>query len=109
MQQGLLNNQTAGLWLLATPNPNSLFWTFAALGYGFMGIALLFAAPIFKEKSQNKIRLLLYANGVIGIGFLVGNAAGIFAANIIASLLWGVLFPIAAILIARTFKKGQAS
>jgi hypothetical protein len=109
VRQGLLNNQTTGLWLFATPNPNSFFWSFAALGYGFMGIALLFAAPVFKEKSQNKIKLLLYANGVIGIGFLVGNAAGIFAANIMASFLWGVLFPIAAILIAKTFKRSQAN
>jgi hypothetical protein len=67
VQQGLLNNQTNGLWLLATPNPNSLFWTFAALGYGFMGFALLFAAPIFKEKTQRKIKLLFVANGIVGI------------------------------------------
>ena len=37
MHQGLLTKQTEGLWLFASPNPHSLFWTFAALGYGFMG------------------------------------------------------------------------
>jgi hypothetical protein len=61
MHQGLLTKQTEGLWLFASPNPHSLFWTFAALGYGFMGIALLFASPIFREKSENKIRLLFIA------------------------------------------------
>jgi hypothetical protein len=104
VQQGLLSNQTNGLWLLATPNPNSLFWTFAALGYGFMGFALLFAAPIFKEKTQRKIKLLFVGNGIVGIGFLIGNALGIFMVNILASFVWGVLFPIAAVLLAKMFK-----
>jgi hypothetical protein len=105
VQQGLLSKQTAGLWLLATPNPHSLFWTFAALGYGFMGLALLSAAPIFKEKSERNIKLLFIANGLVGVGFLIGNALDIFAANILASFIWGVLFPIAALLVAKMFRK----
>ena len=107
VQQGLLNNETSGIWLFATPNPHSFFWTFAALGYGFMGIALLFTAPIFKERSERNIKLLFIANGVIGIGFIIGNAAGIFMVNILACFIWGVLFPIAALLVAKTFKKLQ--
>ena len=105
VQQGLLNNETSGLWLLATPNANSLFWTLAALGYGFMGIALLTAAPIFKEKSEKTIKLLLIANGIIGIVFLVGNAFGIFITNILASFIWGILFPIACVFLAKAFRK----
>ncbi len=50
VQQGLLNNETSGLWLFVTPNPHSFFWTFAALGYAFMGFALLSVAPIFSKK-----------------------------------------------------------
>jgi hypothetical protein len=107
VRQGLLNNEITGLWLFAAPNPHSFFWSFAALGYGFMGIALLFAAPTFKEKSENNTRLLFLANGVTGIGFLVGNALGIFIANILASFIWGVLFPIAVILVAKAFKNAQ--
>ena len=104
VQQGLLNNQLAGLWQFATPNPHSFFWTFAALGYGFMGIALLCAAPIFTERSDRAIKWLFIANGAIGIGFLIGNALGIFIVNILASLVWGVLFPIAAVLLAKKFR-----
>jgi hypothetical protein len=103
VQQGLLNNELAGLWQFATPNPHSLFWTFAALGYGFMGIALICAAPVFSEKSDRAIKWLFVANGVIGIAFLIGNALGIFMVNIFASFIWGVLFPIAAILLAKKF------
>ncbi len=107
VQQSLLNNELSGIWQLAAPNPHSFFWTFAALGYGFMGIAVLLVAPIFKEKSERAIKWLFAANGVIGISFLIGNALGIFIVNILASFLWGALFPIAAALIAKKFRNQQ--
>jgi hypothetical protein len=105
VQQGLLNKETAVLWQFAAPNPHSFFWTFAALGYGFMGISLLFAAPVFSNKSERLIKWLFVANGIIGVGFLIGNAADIFIINILASFVWGVLFLIAAILVAGKFRK----
>jgi hypothetical protein len=105
VQQGILSGETAGLWQFVTPNPHSFFWTFAALGYGFMGFALLCAVPAFTEKSERKIRVLFAANGIVGVGFLVGNAVGLFMVNILASFIWGVLFPIAAILLAKKFRK----
>jgi hypothetical protein len=108
VQQGILNNELAGLWQFVTPNPYSFFWTFAALGYGFMGIALLCVAPVFAEKSERAIKWLFIANGIIGVGFLIGNALGIFMVNILASFIWGVLFPIAALLLAQKFRKNQA-
>jgi hypothetical protein len=102
VQYGLLNNQSNGLWLLVAPNPHSLFWALSALGYGFMGFALLSAAAVFYE--DKKAKLLLLSNGVIGLVFLIGNAIGLFFANILASFIWGILFPIACIFIARDFK-----
>ncbi len=48
---------------------------------------------------------MFIANGVIGIVFLVGNAAGLFVVNILASFIWGVLFPVAALLLAKRFRK----
>jgi len=108
VQQGLLNNELSGLWQFAAPNPHSFFWTFAALGYGFMGMALLSIAPIFKEKFESLIKWLFVANGIIGLTFLVGNVLDIFTVNILASFVWGVLFPIAAALVARNFRRLQA-
>jgi hypothetical protein len=105
VQQGLLNGDLAGLWQFATPNPNSLFWTFAALGYGFMGFALLSTAPIFAEKTDRPIKWLFAANGLIGVAFLVGNALGVFVVDILVSFVWGVMFPIATLLIAKKFRK----
>jgi hypothetical protein len=109
VQQGILNHETAGVWQFAAPNPHSFFWTFAALGYGFMGIALLCAAPVFAGKSERAIKWLFIANGIVGIGFLIGNAMSIFIVNILASFVWGVLFLIATILVARKFRNSQAS
>jgi hypothetical protein len=105
VQQGLLNGETAGIWQFAAPNPHSFFWTFAALGYGFMGIALICTAPAFAGKSERATRWLFKANGFVGIGFLIGNALGVFMANILTSFVWGVLFPVAAVLLAKKFRK----
>lgn len=104
VQQGLINGDLAGLWQFATPNPNSLFWTFAALGYGFMGFTLLSIAPIFSERADRSIKRLFIANGLVGVAFLIGNALGVFAVNILASFIWGVLFPIVTILLAKRFR-----
>jgi hypothetical protein len=109
VQQGLLNNDLSGLWQFAAPNPHSFFWTFAALGYGFMGIALLSVAPIFRGKFERAIKWLFVANGIIGLAFLVGNALSIFVVNILASFIWGVLFPIAVALVAKNFHQSHAS
>jgi len=104
VQQGLLNKELSGLWQFASPNPHSFFWAFAALGYGFMGIALLCVAPIFSKKSDQSIKWLLVVNGIIGVTFLVCNAFGFFVVNIVASVVWGVLFPIASLLLARRYR-----
>jgi hypothetical protein len=105
VQQNMLNNAAQQVWQYAAPNPHSFFWTFAALGYGFMGISMLFAAPTFQEKSDRTIKWLFTANAIVGIGFITGNALGIFTINIVASFTWGTLFPIAIILLARRFQK----
>ncbi len=107
LRRGLLNGETSGLWLLAAPNPNSLFWALSALGYGFMGFALLASSFVFSSRSQGKLKTLLVVNGLVGIMFLVGNALDIFLTNILASFIWGVLFPVACILLASNFKHAQ--
>jgi hypothetical protein len=109
VQQGILNHETAGIWQFAAPNPHSFFWTFAALGYGFMGIALLCTAPVFSDKTERAIKWLFIANGINGIGFLIGNGLGAFMVNILASFVWGVLFLIAAMLLAKKFRNSQIS
>jgi hypothetical protein len=51
---------------LLEQTPHSLFWDFDALGYIFMGLATLFAIPLFEKKGfQKKVRLSLLANAVV--------------------------------------------
>jgi hypothetical protein len=46
--------------------PHSMFWDFDAIGYVFMGLATLFAVPIFEKKGFQKwVRSLFLGNGLI--------------------------------------------
>ena len=46
--------------------PHSLFWDFDAMGYIFMGIAMLFAIPAFnKQGFQKYARICFLANGLV--------------------------------------------
>jgi hypothetical protein len=104
VRQGILNNELSGVWMFAAPNPHSFFWTLAALGYGFMGFSLLAATPIFDDKTERAIKWLFATNGIIGVAFLIGNALGVFMVDILVSFIWGVLFPIITLLLAKKFK-----
>ena len=51
---------------LLEQTPHSLFWDFDAMGYIFMGIAMLFAIPAFnKQGFQNYVRISFLANGLV--------------------------------------------
>jgi hypothetical protein len=104
VRQSILSNALSGVWMFAAPNPHSFFWTLAALGYGFMGFSLLSATQVFSGKSERAIKWLFATNGIIGVVFLVGNALGIFMVDILVSFVWGVLFPITTLLLARKFR-----
>ena len=105
VRQGLLHHDLIGLWQLVAPNMHSYFWVLASVGYGFMGLALLCIVPLFDKESERILRGLIVGNGVIGLGFLLGNALGAFIVDILASFSWGILFPITAIMLARKFSR----
>jgi hypothetical protein len=51
---------------LLDQTPHSLCWTLDALGYIFMGLAMLFAFPIFEKQGlQNWLRWFFLANGLM--------------------------------------------
>jgi hypothetical protein len=46
--------------------PHSLFWDFDALGYIFMGLATLFAVPLFERQGiQKKVKGFFLANALV--------------------------------------------
>jgi drug/metabolite transporter (DMT)-like permease len=92
---------------ICRPEPSLLLLDVCSARIWFMSIALLFAAPIFARKTERAIKWLFIANGIVGIAFLNGNALELFTVNILACFVLGVLFPIAAILIAKKFRNYQ--
>lgn len=96
---------------LLRQTPHSMFWDFDAIGYIFMGIATLFAIPIFdKTGFQKWVRYSLQAHTLITplIAFVY------FYPNFSNSLLliatpWAITAPLFMLLLALYFKKETAS
>ncbi len=101
-----LNGAADGIQLLRQ-TPHSLFWDFDAAGYIFMGIATLFAAPIFvKEGFQKWVRYSFLAHAAVTplIAFVY------FYPNFSNNLLllatpWAITAPLFMLLLALFFKK----
>jgi len=87
--------------------PHSLFWDFDALGYIFMGLAMLMAIPAFERKGFQKwVRISFLANAVVTplITFVY------FYPDFSVKLLflgfpWGITAPLAMLMLAIMFRK----
>jgi len=92
---------------LLEQTPHSLFWDFDALGYIFMGMAMLFAVPVFQKQGFHKwVRISFLANGLVTplINFVY------FYPNYSEKLLvlgypWAITAPLAMLMLALMFKK----
>ncbi|MGK2860821.1 MAG: hypothetical protein ACSLE0_02745 [Chitinophagaceae bacterium] len=89
--------------------PHSMFWDFDALGYIFMGLAMLIAVPVFEKHGFQKwVRLSFLANALVTplITFVY------FYPKYSEKLLmlgfpWGITAPIAMLLLALMFKNSN--
>ena len=87
--------------------PHSLFWDFDALGYIFMGLATLFAIPIFEKHGlQRWVRFFFLLNALVTplIAFVY------FYPNFSDKLLligipWGITAPVSMLLLAIMLRK----
>jgi hypothetical protein len=97
--------------MLLMTNPHSLIWVIEVLGYGFMGIATLAAAPVFAGgKLEQAVFWLFVANGVLGIGGIVAYAANASLAILMGGLLaWDIVFPVMTLLSALVFRQKMKS
>jgi hypothetical protein len=87
-------------------NTSSMFWVIEVLGYFFMGLSTLFAAPIFKlGKLETSIRWLFITNGALGILGLVGYTLNWSVSLLLGGLIvWDVVMPVSTALVAYRFK-----
>lgn len=103
---GLLYRQLDGLTLLAMPNLRSVFFSLEAIGYGFLGLSTLVAAPVFSAGNiETWIRRLFVLNGASSL-FGVVVAPFDFPMIIFAGLaLWVIIYPMAMVLLALWFRR----
>jgi hypothetical protein len=102
--------ETEVLGLLSHANPHSVFWALAN-SYGYMSLAMLFAAWVFGSGSLERwVRRLFIVVGVtapfqfVGVLFQLGLAVGAPA-----GLIWSTATPAACFLIAALFRRAEVS
>ncbi len=76
----------------------------------FFGLAMLFAAPVFRGGGlAAAIRILLFASGALALAGTSGAVVGDMQLRMIGVLGYGVLFPIAATLLAVLFYRTETT
>ena len=94
---------------LLTIEPGGVLNAIDGLGYAFLGLALLFAAPVFAGGGLDRlIRWLLFANGVAVVPILLTYFVD-RAFLLIAGPLWGLAVPVVAVLLAVSFRRAGQS
>ncbi len=98
-------------WLTMDFTPDTAFWSLETIGYALMGLAALFALPIFaRSRIELAIRWCFVANAVFTV---LGSAGYVLSGNplhvlVLASLgVWAIAFPIATALLAVVFKRAD--
>jgi hypothetical protein len=85
-------------------NPYSITNAIEGIGYGFMGLAALFAGFAIGGRSRWVGRVLII-NGLAGIGGVIGGGLGNMPSTMVSLAVWCVSFPVATILLARWFRQ----
>jgi len=88
-------------------NSASMMWVIEVLGYFFMGLATLFAAPVFGSgRIERLIKWLFVANGILGILTPVGYGLGWPMEILLGGLIvWDIVMPLSTALLALTFRR----
>ena len=87
--------------------PHSLFWDFDAIGYIFMGLATLFAIPVFEKQGFQKwVRISFLANALVTPLIAFVYFYPVFSNKLLLlGVLWGITAPMSMLLLAIMFKK----
>ena len=94
---------------LLTIEPGGVLNAIDGLGYAFLGLALLSAAPVFAGRGLDRlIRWLLLANGAAVVPILLTYFVD-RAFLVIAGLLWGIAIPTVSVLLAIWFRRAGQS
>lgn len=104
IKSGITAGNTEGLSWFLVGSPNSITSSLEGIGYGLMGLSMLFAGFSFgKAKMEVIIKFIFILNGVAGFIGVVLGVLGSELATYISLGIWGITFPIALILTAIRF------
>lgn len=87
--------------------PHSLFWNFDALGYIFMGLAMLIAIPALEKTGFQKwVRISFLANAVVTPLIAFVYFYPVFSERLLFfGFPWGITAPLAMLMLALMFRK----
>jgi hypothetical protein len=87
--------------------PHSLFWDFDAIGYIFMGLAMLVAIPVFEKQGFQKwVRISFIANALVTPFITIVYFYPVFSEKLlILGFPWGITAPLAMLMLAILFKR----
>jgi len=90
-------------------NPQSMMWVIEVLGYFFMGLATLFAAPVFgSSRLERFVKWLFVANGVLGILTPIGYGLSLPLEILLGGLIvWDIIMPISTASLAILFRRAK--
>ena len=105
IQLTFVNQSTFDVSIFSMTNPQSMMWVIEVLGYFFMGLATLFAAPVFGSGRIEKIiKWLFIVNGILGIGALLGYGMNVPLEIMLGGLIvWDIVMPVSTALLAYLF------
>jgi hypothetical protein len=84
-----------------------MMWVIEVLGYFFMGLSTLFAAPVFGSgKVENLARWLFVTNGILGILTPIAYALSLPMAILLGGLIiWDIVMPLSTASLAILFRR----
>jgi hypothetical protein len=87
--------------------PHSLFWDFDAIGYIFMGLATLFALPVFEKHGfENRVRIAFLLNALVTPLIAIVYFYPTFSTSLLfLGFPWAITAPFAMLMLALMFRK----
>jgi len=107
IQLTFVRQSTFDVSIFDMTNNQSMMWVIEVLGYFFMGLSTLFAAPVFgKGKIEGLVRWLFVANGILGILTPIAYALSLPIEILLGGLIaWDIVMPLATASLAYLFRR----
>ena len=109
IQLTFVRQSTFDVSMFDMTNTHSMMWVIEVLGYFFLGLSTLFAAPVFgSSKVERLVKWLFIANGILGILTPIGYALNLPIEVLLGGLIvWDIVMPLATASLAYLFKQAE--